>query len=118
VQREERRASLAVIAALTSARHRIATVKERLLKGWDANGRTYKVHLDGFNQLPYLTGGQPESALQGFFYFNDDGQLVAVRYGPWKQIFCEQRVEGTLQVWAEARLPAPPEAHQSTHGPL
>ncbi len=76
-------------------------VKERLLKGWDANGRSFKVHLDGYNQLPYLTGQQDKSARKGFFYFNDDGQLVAVRYGNWKQIFCEQRVEGTLQVWAE-----------------
>ena len=76
-------------------------VKERLLKGWDLNGRTYKVHLDGYNQLPYLTGADDKSARKGFFYFNDDGQLVAVRYQNWKQIFCEQRVEGTLQVWVE-----------------
>ena len=76
-------------------------VTERLLKGWDVNGRTYKVHLDGYNQLPYLTGAEDKSARKGFFYFNDDGQLVAVRYQNWKQIFCEQRVEGTLQVWAE-----------------
>ena len=72
-----------------------------MLKGWDVNGRTYKVHLDGYNQLPYLTGADDKSARKGFFYFNDDGQLVAVRYQNWKQIFCEQRVEGTLQVWVE-----------------
>jgi arylsulfatase A-like enzyme len=76
-------------------------VKDRLLKGWDAGGRTYKVHLDGYNQLPYLTGQQDKSARREFFYFNDDGQLVAMRYENWKQNFCEQRVEGTLQVWAE-----------------
>ena len=76
-------------------------VKDRLLKGWDTGGRPYKVHLDGFNQLPYLTGQQDKSARNSFFYFNDEGQLVAVRYESWKQIFCEQRVEGTLQVWAE-----------------
>jgi arylsulfatase A-like enzyme len=76
-------------------------VKDRLLKGWDAGGRTYKVHLDGYNQLPYLTGQQDNSARKEFFYFNDDGQLVAVRYENWKLNFCEQRSEGTLQIWAE-----------------
>lgn len=55
-------------------------VKDRLLNGWDTGGRAYKVHLDGFNQLPYLTGQQDKSARNSFFYFNDDGQLVAVRY--------------------------------------
>ena len=54
-----------------------ADVKERLLTGWQTGGRTYKVHLDGFNQLPYLTGQQADSARKDFFYFNDDGQLVA-----------------------------------------
>jgi arylsulfatase A-like enzyme len=77
------------------------TVKDRLVKGWDANGRTYKVHLDGYNQLPYLTGEQPNSARKEFFYFNDDGQLVAVRYQNWKQVFCEQKTEGTLDIWGE-----------------
>ena len=72
-------------------------VKDRLLKGWDSGGRTFKVHLDGYNQLPYLSGQQDKSARKEFFYFNDDGQLVAVRYENWKQNFCEQRVEGTLQ---------------------
>jgi arylsulfatase len=76
-------------------------VKERLLRGWDVGGRTYKVHLDGYNQLPYLTGQQDTSARKEFFYFNDDGQLVALRYENMKANFCEQRVEGTLQVWAE-----------------
>jgi arylsulfatase len=76
-------------------------LRDRLLKGWDAGGRTYKVHLDGYNQLPYLTGQEDRSPRREFFYFNDDGQLVAVRYDNWKQNFCEQRVEGTLQVWAE-----------------
>jgi arylsulfatase len=76
-------------------------VKDRLLKGWNVGGRTYKVHLDGYNQIPYLTGQQDKSARNEFFYFNDDGQLVAVRYQSWKSNFCEQRVEGTLQIWAE-----------------
>ena len=77
-------------------------VKERLVKGWDAGGgRTYKNHLDGYNQLPYLTGQQEKSARKEFFYFNDDGQLVAIRVQNWKVVFCEQRTEGTLAIWRE-----------------
>jgi arylsulfatase len=74
-------------------------VTQRLLNGWSVNGRTFKVHLDGFNQLPLLTGQTDKSARDSFFYFNDDNQLVAVRYKNWKFNFCEQRVEGTLRVW-------------------
>jgi arylsulfatase len=76
-------------------------VKDRLLTGWQLGGTTYKVHLDGYNQLPYLTGQQDKSARKTFFYFNDDGQLVAVRVENWKIVFCEQRTEGTLAVWRE-----------------
>lgn len=80
-----------------------SSVKERLLTGWQpqGGGRTYKLHLDGHNQLPYLTGQQPKSARKEFFYFNDDGQLVAMRYENMKLVFCEQREAGTLQVWRE-----------------
>ena len=76
-------------------------VKDRLLNGWQIGDRTYKVHLDGFDQLAYLTGQQPESARKDFFYFNDDGQLVGVRYQNWKLVFCEQRAEGTLEIWRD-----------------
>jgi len=77
-------------------------IKERLLKGWDAgSSRTFKVHLDGYNQLPYLTGQQDKSARKEFFYFNDDGQLVAIRVENWKVVFCEQRTEGTLAIWRD-----------------
>ncbi len=54
-------------------------VKEKLLKGHEAAGKTFKVHLDGYNQLPYLTGQVEKSPRRGFFYFNDDGDLVALR---------------------------------------
>ena len=76
-------------------------VKERLLTGWQIGGTTYKVHLDGYNQLPFLTGEQDKSPRKEFFYFNDDGQLVAVRALDWKSVFCEQRTEGTLAVWRD-----------------
>jgi arylsulfatase A-like enzyme len=80
-------------------------VKQKLLTGYEAAGKTFKVHLDGFNQLPYLTGEEPKSAREHFFYFNDDGDLVALRYQNWKIVFMEQRATGTLQVWAEPFTP-------------
>jgi arylsulfatase A-like enzyme len=80
-------------------------VKEKLLTGHQAAGKTFKVHLDGYNQLPYLTGQEPRSARRNFFYFNDDGDLVALRYENWKIVFMEQRATGTLQVWAEPFTP-------------
>jgi arylsulfatase A-like enzyme len=65
-------------------------------------GTTYKVQLDGHNQLPYLRGETDESPRNFFFYVNDDGDPVAVRYDNWKMVvFLEQRGPGTLQVWAE-----------------
>lgn len=78
-------------------------VKERLLKGWRPNGanRDYKVHLDGYNQLAYLTGKDPKSAREDFYYFNDDGLLVAMRYENWKVVFCEQKAPGGFAVWKE-----------------
>ena len=76
-------------------------VKEKLLKGYDAAGKTFKAHLDGYNQLPYLTGQQEKSARPYFIYFNDDADLVAMRFANWKLVFEEQRAPGTLLVWGE-----------------
>jgi arylsulfatase A-like enzyme len=76
-------------------------VKDLLRTGWETGGSTFKVHLDGYNQLPYLTGVQDKSARREFFYFNDDGKMVALRVDNWKVVFCEQRSEGTLKVWRE-----------------
>src|SRR5215471_172634 len=76
-------------------------VKEKLLGGHTAGRKTFKVHLDGYNILPYLTGKEQKSPRQEFFYFSDDGDLVALRYDNWKMVFLEQRCRGTLQVWAE-----------------
>ncbi len=80
-------------------------VKERLLNGHSAGGKTFKVHVDGHNQLPYLTGEVDKGPRRGFFYFNDDGDLVALRYENWKIVFMEQRAPGTLRVWAEPFTP-------------
>jgi arylsulfatase len=80
-------------------------VKEKLLTGFKAGETTFKVHLDGYNQLPYLTGAEPNSARKAFFYFSDDGDLTGLRYDNWKFVFLEQRARGTLQVWAEPFTP-------------
>ena len=74
-------------------------IKEQLLKGATIGGKTFKVHLDGYNQLPYLTGQQPESARHEFFYFDDDGAMVATRVDDWKFVWCEQRAPGGFSVW-------------------
>jgi arylsulfatase A-like enzyme len=76
-------------------------ITERLRSGANIGGQNYKVHLDGYNQLPYLQGKEPRSARNKFFYFNDDGDLVSLRYENWKIVFEEQRAEGTLRIWAE-----------------
>ena len=81
-------------------------IKERLKKGnVRAIGRKYKVHLDGYNFLPHLTGETDEGPRREIFYFSDDGDLTALRYNDWKIIFLEQRVEATLQAWAEPFVP-------------
>jgi len=77
-------------------------IKEKLKKGGvEAIGRSYKVHLDGYNILPMLTGETEESPRKEIFYFSDDGDLTALRYGDWKAIFLEQRAEATFQAWRE-----------------
>jgi arylsulfatase len=80
-------------------------VKESLKQGARVGSSTYKVHLDGHNQLPYLTGETDVSPRNFFFYVNDDGDLTGLRYDNWKMVFLEQRAQGTLQVWAEPFLP-------------
>ncbi|MCJ1886934.1 arylsulfatase [Pseudomonas sp. LA21] len=81
----------------------VPDAKEKLLQGWApaSGGPTFKVHLDGYDQLAYLTGKAKKSARNEFYYFNDDGQLVAMRFGDWKAVFCEQRKPGGFEVWSE-----------------
>jgi arylsulfatase A-like enzyme len=76
-------------------------IADQLKAGADLNGTTYRVHLDGHDQLPYITGEVDESPRQHFFYVSDDGDLTALRYDNWKIVFLEQRAAGTLQIWAE-----------------
>ncbi|EKO3539716.1 arylsulfatase [Vibrio fluvialis] len=74
-------------------------VKDELLKGKKANGKSYKVHLDGYNQLPYFTRQTQESARKEFVYWSDDGDLLAVRYNQFKMHFAIQEHESGLDVW-------------------
>ncbi len=76
-------------------------VKEELLKGKTAIGRNYKVHLDGYNFLPFLTGQTDKGPRHEIFYFSDDGDLTALRYDDWKLVFLEQQTVGTFRVWME-----------------
>jgi arylsulfatase len=75
-------------------------VTSKLLNGYKIGDMTYKVHLDGYNLVPYLTGEAAKAPRESFFYINDDQQLVALRYDNWKLVFLEQRAPGTMLVWA------------------
>jgi arylsulfatase len=76
-------------------------VTDKLLKGYKVGDMTYKVYLDGFNLVPYLTGKVEKSPRESFLYINDDQQLTGLRYDNFKFVFMEQRAEGTLRIWAE-----------------
>lgn len=79
-------------------------IRSKLIKGHRANGKELRVHLDGHDMLPYFTGEMQESPRRAFFYINDDGQLVALRYDDWKIVFAEQRAKG-LACWSEPFVP-------------
>ncbi|UCH66376.1 MAG: arylsulfatase [Ignavibacterium sp.] len=80
-------------------------IKEKLKSGYSAMGRDYKIHLDGYNFLPFLTGQTDKGLRNEIFYFSDDGDLTALRYADWKLIFMEQRATGTMEVWANPFTP-------------
>jgi arylsulfatase len=84
------------------------TVKEDLLNGVtvpEMAGRDYRVHLDGYNLLPLLTGATDESPRNEIFYFTDDGDLAALRYANWKITFLEQKEWATFRAWMEPLTP-------------
>ncbi|CAH1567318.1 Arylsulfatase [Vibrio owensii] len=80
-------------------------IKQKLLKGHTAGDKEFKVHLDGYNFLPYLTGKTEQGPREEIFYFTDDGDLSSLRYHNWKIVFLEQRAKGTLRLWAEPFTP-------------
>ena len=81
----------------------VPDVKEQLLKGMKVGDKTFKVHLDGYDLSDSLAGKAP-SPRHEFFYFNDDGSLVALRFDQWKLVFSEQRAIG-LDVWQDPFVP-------------
>jgi arylsulfatase len=80
-------------------------ILDKLKRGYEAAGNRFKVHIDGYDLLPFLTRKGTPSPRKGFIYFNDDGDLVAVRFGNWKVVFLEQRRTGTMALWAEPFVP-------------
>jgi arylsulfatase A-like enzyme len=76
-------------------------VMDKLKAGHTIGEKTYKVHIDGYDLVPHLTGATEKGPRPGFVYFSDDGDLLAIRFDNWKLVFMEQRVAGTMQVWAE-----------------
>jgi arylsulfatase A-like enzyme len=84
-------------------------IVNKLKAGYTANGINYKVHLDGYNQLEFLSNvsgsaannNGTKSARDRFFYSDDDGLLVAYRHGDYKYVFSERRMQGTMGLWAE-----------------
>lgn len=76
-------------------------IADRLKAGTELHGTDFKVHLDGLNQLDYITGAADHSPRRHFFYVSDDGDLTALRFENWKLVFLEQRAVGTLSIWQE-----------------
>jgi arylsulfatase A-like enzyme len=75
-------------------------IVDKLKRGHKAGNKTFKVHIDGFNLLPFLKGEVSENPRKGFIYWSDDGELVALRVNQWKAVFQEQRAAG-MAVWQE-----------------
>jgi arylsulfatase A-like enzyme len=80
-------------------------VNQKLLQGYGVGGKKFRVHIDGYDLLPFLTEKGVKSPRKGFMYFSDDGDLVAVRFDNWKVVFMEQRCTGTMALWAEPFVP-------------
>jgi arylsulfatase len=80
-------------------------IKEKLLKKKKRRQKGFRVHLDGYNFLPYLTGQEDKGPRKEIFYFSDDGDLTALRWGDWKAIFMEQKSEATLRAWIDPFIP-------------
>jgi arylsulfatase A-like enzyme len=76
----------------------VPDVKEKLLTGYQAGATTYKVHLDGYNFMPYFKGETKEGPRHEFLYWTDDGEPAALRYNRWKMLFLEQPAHG-FAVW-------------------
>ncbi len=96
------------IGCRPSRRRRAPDIKEKLLQGYSADGKSFKVHLDGYDQRELFAGNGPDKRRE-FFYWTDDGNLAGLRYEQWKAVFMEQQAHG-FDVWAQPmvqlRLPS------------
>ena len=81
------------------------SIKDKLKEGHEAGDKTFRVHLDGYNFMPYFKGEEKKGPRQEFFYFSDDGDLTGFRYDHWKLVFMEQRVQGTCAIWSDPFIP-------------
>jgi arylsulfatase len=81
----------------------IPDIKEKLLRGYNAGGKSFKVHLDGYDQRDLLAGKGPDQRRE-FFYWTDDGNLAGLRYDQYKAVFMEQQAHG-LEVWMQPLVP-------------
>jgi arylsulfatase len=75
-------------------------VKDKLLKGYQVGDQNFKVHIDGFNMIPYFTGQVKDSPRESFFYFSDDGDIMSIRVGDVKLTFALQESVSS-NVWAD-----------------
>jgi len=82
-------------------------IKSKLLQGYSGDGKSFRVHLDGYDQREMLAGTGPDRRRE-FFYWTDDGDLAGLRYDQYKVVFMEQPAHG-LEVWMQpfVRLRAP-----------
>jgi arylsulfatase len=80
-------------------------IVDKLKAGHRIGETTYRVHIDGYNLLPYLTGQVEHSPRRLFVYFSDDGDVLAIRFDNCKAVFMEQQVQGTLDVWVQPFVP-------------
>ncbi len=78
-------------------------IKEKLLQGYNAGGKSFKVHLDGYDQREPMAGKGPDKRRE-FFYWTDDGNLAGLRYDQYKAVFMEQQAHG-LEVWMQPLVP-------------
>ncbi len=76
-------------------------IKDKLIAGHQVGATTFKVHLDGFDFVPYFSGQQPKGPRESFIYLSDEGEITALRYDNWKFLFLEQETPGTLAVWSK-----------------
>ena len=92
-------------------------IKDKLLQGYDAAGKNFRVHLDGYDQRDLLSRKGPDKRRE-FFYWTDDGNLAGLRYEQWKAVFMEQQRARLRRVGGAAGAAAPAQAVQSALGPV